>query len=91
VLLKEADCLEVAQQVEALIRNVDQGILYAGSGRTAWGYLDPADVRWENLDAQIEPFSDDIRPRAAIGLENAAPEHCKGVVRGLYRVESRLA
>lgn len=87
VLLDEVDYLEAAEQVEDLIRGIDQDVLYDGSGRTARGYVDPADVTWENLSEQIEPFLDDIRRRASIGLEDAALEFCKGVVVGLYRVE----
>lgn len=72
VFLDDVDCLDVAEQVEAVVRGVDQDVLYRGSGRTAWGYVDPAEVRWGNLDEQIGPFLDDLRRRGAAGLRDAA-------------------
>ena len=87
-LLGQVDYLEVAAQVEDLIRGVDQLVLYEGSGPTPSGwYVHPAEVSWGNLDEKIGPFLDDIRRRASAGLEEAALEFCKGVVLGLYRVE----
>ena len=87
-LLGDVDSQEVADQVEDLVREVDQFALYEGAGRTpSGGYVDPADVSWGNLDEQVAAFLDDIGRRASAGLEGAALEFCKGVVLGLYRVE----
>jgi len=87
-LLDEVDCQEVADQVESLVRSVDQFDLYEGAGRTASGwYVHPAEAAWRNLDELAGPLVGDIERRAAAGLEEAALEFCKGVVLGLYRVE----
>ena len=86
--LDEVDCQEVADQVEKLVRDVDQFGLYEGSGRTASGwYVHPAEAAWRNLDELAGPLVDDIERRAGAGLEDAALGSCKGVVLGLYRVE----
>ncbi|MFH1568665.1 MAG: hypothetical protein ABIL09_11770 [Gemmatimonadota bacterium] len=86
-LLGGVDHLEVAGRLEGLICGMDLDELYAGAGRSIGGYVEPTEAVWRNLEEQVEPFLDDIRRRAALGLEDAAREYCKGVVLGLYRLE----
>lgn len=58
---------------------------YGRSGKQSWGYVEPADAAWEMIEEAVEPFLDDIKRYAKLGMDAEALEACKGVVLGLYQ------
>ncbi len=77
----------VADDVDEAVRSLGIEELYAGAGERAWGYFEPADAAWQVLEEKIQPFLEEIRRRAALGLNDEVLEFTKGVVLGFYRVD----
>ena len=86
-LLGEVAFEQVADEVEDEVQSVDVDDVRGRAGRHEWGYVEPTEAAWEALEEAIEPFIEDIKRQAGLGLDKEALETCKGVVLGLYRVE----
>ena len=86
-MLQGASFDAVAEDVDDAVRSLGIEELYAGAGKHAWGYVEPAEAAWQVVEEKIQPFLEEIRRRATLGLNDEALEFTKGVVLGLYRVE----
>jgi hypothetical protein len=53
--------------------------------RPGVGYVDPSEAADEILDEALQPFLDDLRRRARLGLQPAAADLAVGILLGLYR------
>lgn len=83
-LLTEVSVEEIRDQVSEVIEAADLDEVYAHSGRTAYGYVDPYEHAREYLDRLMEPFLDDLRRRLEQGRVAEAKSICMGIVLGLY-------
>ena len=86
-VLQGASFDAVADDVDDAVRSLGIEELYAGAGKHAWGYVEPAEAAWQVLEEKVQPFLEEIRRHAALGLNDEALEFTKGVVLGLYRVD----
>jgi hypothetical protein len=86
-MLQGASFDSVADDVDDAVRSLGTEELYAGAGEHVWGYVGPIEAAWQVLEEKIQPFLDEIRRHAALGLNDEALEFAKGVVLGLYRVD----
>ena len=86
-MLQGAGFDAVADDVDDAVRSMGIEELYAGAGKHMWGYVGPSEAAWEVLEEKIQPFLEEIRRYAALGLNDEALEFTKGVVLGLYRVD----
>jgi len=86
-LLGEVTFEEVADEIEYAVQAVDVEDVRGRAGRHEWGYVEPTEAAREILEETVEPFIEDIKRQADLGLEKEALETCKGVALGLYRVE----
>ncbi len=84
-LLGEVSFEDIADEVEAAVEAPDLDDLGSRAGRHSWGYTHPTEAAWELLEEAVEPFVEDMKRLAALGLEAEALEICKGIVLGLYR------
>lgn len=84
-VVSSVDVDAIAADVECAIHGVDLEDVYAHSGRTSGGYVEPGDAASELLEKALEPFLMDMRRRIDLGLEAAAVETCQGIVLGLYQ------
>ncbi len=83
-ILASVDVDEIADDVfGALDLDVDE--VYAHSGPTAYGYVDPVEEAWSALQEAIEPFIDVVKERIRQGRVGEAARVCKGIVLGLHR------
>jgi len=80
--LSVVDRLAVAGDVEAALHGLDIEELNGRAGyRRGVGYVHPV----EAADEALEPFLDDLRRRAELGMTRAAVEVAAGILCGLYR------
>lgn len=86
--VEDEDFRSVAEAVEADVHGLNVEEVYESSGASRWGYTDPGDAAGDMIEEVLEPFLDFLRDLLDIGSKravNAALEHCKGIVLGLYR------
>ena len=84
--LSVGDRLAVADTVEAALCGLDIEQLNGRAGyRRGVGYVHPVEAADEALDEALEPFLDDLRRRAELGMTRAAVEVAAGILCGLYR------
>lgn len=74
----------VAEDLLAL----DQDDLAAHAGRTRYGYVEPTEAAWSLLEHALEPWLDDLRRRAILGLDEAARKIGLGILHGLERIDT---
>ncbi len=84
-LMKDAGRSAVADDVESVLKWLDINELNTRAGhRPGFGYVDPAEATDEILDEALQPFLDDLRRRASLGMGSAATEVAAGILLGLY-------
>lgn len=66
-LLHDVTVEEVARQVSREVAGADIDEVYAHSGATAFGYVDPYEYACEYLDGLVKPFLDGLRVRVDQG------------------------
>ncbi len=84
-LLARQDRDAVAESVAAELRALHLGQLADRAG-PQWegGYVDPTEAADELLYEAVQPYLEDLKPRARIGAVEAAREIGLGVLTGLY-------
>ena len=83
--MKDADRSAIADDVESALKWLDINNLNTRAGhRPGFGYVDPAEAADEILDEALQPFLDDLRRRARLGMRSAATEVAAGMLLGLY-------
>lgn len=75
---------DIASEVAGAIQLLDINDLNGRAGRHSWGYTEPAEAAWELIEEEAEPFLEEMRRHAKLGLAREALEILKGIVAGLY-------
>jgi hypothetical protein len=84
-LMTDAGRSAVADDVEGALQGLDIEELNTRAGhRPGRGYVHPAEAADEILDEALQPFLDDLRRRAHLGIRSAAVELAVGILLGLY-------
>lgn len=85
-LLATATIDGIADDVASALHSIPLEDLASRCGRVRGrGYVHETEAAWELLGEAAEPFLDDIRRRANLGLVDAATVVTTGIVAGLYR------
>lgn len=79
---------DVAEQVSDAIETADVDEVYAHSGRTRDGYVDPGEEARRYLEERIEPVLEDMERRLKQGRLGEAQAICMGILLGLYQHRS---
>lgn len=85
--LEHVDENAVAVDVAEVLGEIPQEELVAHAGPTRYGYVEPTGAAWGLLQRGLDPWIDDIRRRAAVGLREVARRLAVAVVDGLHRLE----
>ena len=89
-LMTDADRVAVADDVESALQGRDIEELNTRAGhRPGRGYVHPAEAADEILDEALQPFLDDLRRRAGLGMRSATAELAAGILLGLYKLPPR--
>jgi len=90
-LLRDISFESVADNVEDALRSLDLDDLGSRAGRHYGGYTSPSEAAWELLHEVAAPFLENMKRQRELGLEAGAPEICKGLLLGLYRIRDLQA
>lgn len=77
---------DVASGVAEDLLALDQDDLAMHAGRTRYGYVEPTEAAWSLLQQALDPWHDDLRRRALVGLNEAARRLGLGILQGLQRI-----
>lgn len=84
--LSRVDPASVADDVESNLRSAD---IYELNGRAGYqpgiGYVHPVEAAAEILDELLQPYLDDLRRHAELGMTATALDLAVGILQGLHR------
>jgi len=81
------DADEIMDEVCYALDALEVDDLYALSGKTRDGYVDPNDKSWEMFEESLQPFIDEMIKNQQRGLSSIAKTHCIGIIKGLRMFE----
>lgn len=76
-------------RVSATLLDLDQDDLATRAGKTRYGYVEPTEAAWQLLEEALEPWLQDIRRRAQLGLNNPARRLGGAVIQALEQLAER--
>jgi hypothetical protein len=82
-ILGVAEADRVAEEVKNDLQNLDMDALGARAGRHEGGYVDVYDAAYALVEEVVQPYVDDVKRRAEVGLMEAASEIGIGLLEGL--------
>jgi len=87
--LARVDVDTVSELIVGAILELDTEDLASRAGPRRHGYIEPTDAAWQLLEEVIEPWIEDIRRRARLGLHQAATNLATAVTQALETAEER--
>lgn len=85
--LRGVEVDNVASEVYLGLNNIEVEDLWAQSGRTRYGYVDPYERAWEMLEEVLESFMEELRKYQKLGMDKEAKTYLTGILKGIYRFE----
>lgn len=85
-LLGEVRIESVAVEIRTALVELELADLAVRAGRQPGGeYVHETDAVYDLVEGAVQPFVDDLRRRARLGMREAAAKLALGVLAGLYR------
>ena len=81
----DVDADRIMDDVYYELESLDVDTMSGRSGRTSYGYVDPADASWEMFEEALNPFIQEMKTSQQRALPAAAKAYCIGIIRGLWR------
>lgn len=88
-MLASVDVDTVSDLMVEAILDLDTEHLATRAGRQRHGYVEPTDAAWQLLEEVIEPWIEDLRRRARLGLHQAAADLATALTQALETAEER--
>lgn len=88
-ILRSVDITTVSDLIAEEILQLDTEDLANRAGPRRHGYTEPTDAAWQLLEETIEPWIEDLRRRAGLGLHQAAADLTKALTRTLETADER--
>jgi hypothetical protein len=86
-VLNDVDVAETAEDVFAVLDDIDVEECWDRAGASRDGYTSPDAAAAEIIDEELEPFLDQANRYHDLGMFEQELAQCQGVVLGLYRYE----
>lgn len=87
--LTSVDIAAVTDLIVEAILELDTEDLASRAGPRRHGYTEPTDAAWQLLEEVIEPWIEDLRRRAGLGLHQAAADLATAMTQALDTAEER--
>jgi hypothetical protein len=76
-----------ASDSRCALASLDVDDLFSRSGRTRYGYTDPADESWVMFEEALEPFIDEMKLYQKRAMPDIAKAYCAGIIKGIWEFE----
>jgi len=86
-VLCDIDSDEVMDDVYSELNGLDVEDLYSRSGKSRYGYVDPADESWEMFEEALEPFISEMKKYQKRILHDIAKKYCIGIIKGIQEFQ----
>ena len=86
-VLCDIDSDEVMDDVYYALDGLDVEDLYSRSGKSRYGYVDPADESWEMFEEALEPSISEMKKYQGRALPDIAKKYCMGIIKGIQKFE----
>jgi hypothetical protein len=87
--LARVDVDTVSDLIVEAILDLDTEDLATRAGPRRHGYVEPTDAAWQLLEEVVEPWIEDLRRRARLGLHQAAADLATALTQALETAEER--
>ena len=88
-VLTGVDWDETAEEVFCALDSLDVEDCWDRSGRSRDGYTSPDEAAAEMIEAELQPFCDQLERYQKLGMIEQESTYCMGVIFGLYRFERK--
>lgn len=85
--LTKVDPDAIAESVFCDLNGLDVEELWKNSGSTRDGYVEPGELASEMFGEVLEPYIDELRKCQKLSRNEAAKQHCMGILKGIYKFE----
>jgi hypothetical protein len=86
-LLAEVDIDETADDVFAALDSIDVEECWDRAGKSRHGYTSPDEAATELIEAEVQPFFDQVERYHRLAMPDEEARYCLGVIVGIYRWE----
>jgi len=83
----DVDAEKISNDVFCELDSLDVDVLSGRSGRTRYGYVDPADASWEMFEEALDPFIHEMKKNQQRAQPAVAKAYCIGIINGLRAYE----
>jgi len=83
----DVDADAIRDMVFSRLDGLDMDELNERSGRTRYGYVEPAEAAWEMFEETLNPFIEKVKKNVQRTLPAAAKAYCIGIIKGLQQYE----
>jgi hypothetical protein len=86
-LLRHVEIDDVAAHVQMELEFLDVEDVWARSGATRDGYVDPGEAAWEIFEEALKPVQDEVEKYKQLSMLEEAALTCQGLLKGLYHFD----
>ena len=83
-VLRSIDVDSLASEVQMELESLDLEDVWAASGRTADGYVDPGEAGCQILEDAMAPFQEQVEKYRRLSMDQEAKFCCMGILKGVY-------
>ena len=83
-LLSPVEIDDVAAHVQMELEFLQVEDVWARSGATRDGYVDPGEAAWDMFEEALKPFQDEVEKYKQLSMLEEAALTCQGLLKGIY-------
>ncbi|MDR2713870.1 MAG: hypothetical protein LBB91_12245 [Clostridiales bacterium] len=85
VTLSEVSAQEIAEEVFESLNSILVEDLWDNSGKTRYGYEDPADVAFEMIETEADEYVQEMLKYRQLGMKREEKAYCQGILEGILK------
>ena len=86
-ILSDVNSEDIMNDVLYALDSLDVEELYGRSGKSRYGYTDPADESWVMFEEALDPFITEMEKYQKRDMQDIAKEYCIGIIKGIQEYD----